>query len=239
MSSTSSAESAASASASNGPVCEPSHSARSTTIADVSSPSIGQMSPVTTTCEVLPLNGSAQMELLPMSSRPDSRVRTSATLEVAPELRVSEAAYGKTAPELFANYDHASSSWRTSQRSLIEGWTVFSETWPRSGTMRNGIAYQLPALVPLTDEIASGYWPTPSARDWKDTPGMARQAGNRDRTDQLARAIYAAENARSGSGSLSPAFVEWLMGFPLGWTVCEASATPSSHKSRKSSVGQS
>ena len=35
-------------------------------------------------------------------------------------------------------------------------------------------------------------------------------------------------------GSLNPTWVEWLMGFPLGWTVLEASATPSSRKSRKS-----
>jgi hypothetical protein len=38
-------------------------------------------------------------------------------------------------------------------------------------------------------------WPTPSSRDYKDTPGMAMSAVNpdgsdRDRTDQLARAVY-------------------------------------------------
>jgi len=37
-----------------------------------------------------------------------------------------------------------------------------------------------------------------------------------------------------GNGGLNPTWVEWLMGFPLGWTVLEASATPSSRKSRKS-----
>jgi hypothetical protein len=33
-------------------------------------------------------------------------------------------------------------------------------------------------------------------------------------------------------GQLNPTWVEWLMGFPLEWTVCEPSATPSSRKSR-------
>jgi hypothetical protein len=40
-------------------------------------------------------------------------------------------------------------------------------------------------------------------------------------------------------GSLNPTWVEWLMGFPLGWTVCEALVTASSRKFRKSSGGQS
>ncbi len=34
------------------------------------------------------------------------------------------------------------------------------------------------------------------------------------------------------TGQLNPTWVEWLMGFPLGWTDLEGSATPSSPKSR-------
>jgi len=64
-------------------------------------------------------------------------------------------------------------------------------------------------------------YPTPSARDWKDTPGMAKTATNPDgserkRNDQLARAVYATENPISGH--LNPDWVEWLMGVPTGWT---------------------
>jgi hypothetical protein len=29
-------------------------------------------------------------------------------------------------------------------------------------------------------------------------------------------------------GQLNPTWVEWLMGFPAGWTACDASETPSS-----------
>jgi hypothetical protein len=28
------------------------------------------------------------------------------------------------------------------------------------------------------------------------------------------------------SGTLNPMWIEWLMGFPLGWTDCDASAMP-------------
>ncbi len=163
MSSTSSRELAASLSGSNEPECEPSHSVKSTPIAEPSSPSTGQTSPATTTCEVLPLNASPQMELLPMSSVAASPVRTSPLPERAQALKANALAYGQSTPELLANYDQDSSSWRTSQRCLVEGWTVFSGTWPRSGTMRSGTAFQLPPLVPLTGEIASGLWRTPDA----------------------------------------------------------------------------
>jgi hypothetical protein len=41
------------------------------------------------------------------------------------------------------------------------------------------------------------------------------------------------------SGQLNPTWVEWLMGYPLGWTALEDSATRSSRKSRNSSRAKS
>jgi hypothetical protein len=61
--------------------------------------------------------------------------------------------------------------------------------------------------------------------------------GGRDRTDQLARRVYAREQTPASGGQLNPAWVEWLMGFPLGWTDCEHLGTPSFRKSLKSSDG--
>jgi DNA (cytosine-5)-methyltransferase 1 len=40
-------------------------------------------------------------------------------------------------------------------------------------------------------------------------------------------------------GPLNPTWVEWLMGYPPGWTVLKDWATRSSRKSRKSSGAQS
>lgn len=56
----------------------------------------------------------------------------------------------------------------------------------------------LRGLSVLTDEVSKreragreNCWPTASARDWKDTPGMAKIATTgRKRTDQLARAVF-------------------------------------------------
>jgi hypothetical protein len=43
----------------------------------------------------------------------------------------------------------------------------------------------------------------------------------------------------TGSGALNPTWVEWLMGFPLGWTDLGPSETRSSRKSSSSSAGAS
>ena len=77
-------------------------------------------------------------------------------------------------------------------------------------------------------------WPTPTSslgtKGGRVTARKSREGGT----------LIEAVSARSSTtGQLNPTWVEWLMGFPLGWTALEPSATPSSRKSRKSSGGQS
>jgi len=88
----------------------------------------------------------------------------------------------------------------------------YSETWPRSGMMRNGIAYRLPTLALRINETESGSWPTPTARDWKDTGNLSNVPEN----GLLGRFF----KNRFGI-NLPPIVSEWLMGFPSGWTDCE------------------
>jgi DNA (cytosine-5)-methyltransferase 1 len=84
----------------------------------------------------------------------------------------------------------------------------------------------------LPDKV--NLWPTPTSRDHKD--GSAQSCSNVPVNSLLGRPVH---NGMSSVGSLNPAWVEFLMGLPTGWTVCELSATPSSRKSPKSSDGQS
>ena len=222
-------------------------------------------------------------------------------------------------PDSLAKYDPDTCLWRTSQACLFEGWTEFSETFPSSGTMRNGELYRPQTLAPPTSASGSGLWPTPSAsqarsegmigqmrakveagetteaeaeamisgslrparmqewgnngfglrlqtavkmpwatpsaadavgthgggqgrslrtdiHDWNKslypTPsaggergptGLAGGAGNRQKLyDMLGKE----EGKKLGCGSLNPYWVEWLMGYPLGWTVLKDSETP-------------
>lgn len=115
------------------------------------------------TSENSPPSDCGQMTLFPMSSAAGSRARTSATLVKVPELTASAPAFGRNIAVSLAKYDPDMSSWRTCRPFLIEGLDGFSETWPRSGLMRSGTAYQLPPLARRTDAIASGLWPTPGA----------------------------------------------------------------------------
>lgn len=79
---------------------------------------------------------------------------------------------GHISPVSFAHYDPTSSSWKPrqgcfrlgemtgdsglhrSRRSLV--------TWPRSGSMRSGHAFERPRSVPRTSAAGSSSWPTPA-----------------------------------------------------------------------------
>jgi hypothetical protein len=66
-------------------------------------------------------------------------------------------------------------------------------------------------------------WPTPASRDYRHPnalPYSQRDGGTKG--EQLPNAV---------GGALNPTWVEWLQGFPLGWTACAPSATPSSRRS--------
>lgn len=266
MSSTSSQELAVSASDLNEQECEPSRSARSSHTPGEFLPSTGLESLATRMSERSPLIASDQTAFEWMSYAEDSLARISVSPAQAPgSLMGRVVAYGRSTPALLASFDRGTSSWRTSQRCLVEGLTVFSQTWPRSGLMRNGIAYQLPPLVPLMRGTASGLWQTPVADDkinrsagkWnsRGEPKLSAQVKLWPTPTRVTRTGGAALCKWGGSrsraklrtmvtpeelnGALNPAWVEWLMGFPIGWTELERSVTQSSHKSRKSSDAQS
>lgn len=69
-------------------------------------------------------------------------------------------------------------------------------------------------------EEAVALWPTPTTVD-TFTPKSRKNPTLGD----------AARSSELSSGKLNPTWVEWLMGFPLGWTDLEDSGTPSSLKS--------
>ncbi len=174
------------------------------------------------------MKDSEQMELLGgmglTLSPPDSPVRTSQPPERVQESKVSGQDSGQKSPVLLANYDPNTSSWRTSQRCLVEGWTRYSETWPRSGTMQNGIAYRLPTLAHRTGGTGGGVWPTPNSgiekHSTKPVYWENRKAKGRQRDIQMA--IY----EETGSGALNPTWVSWLMGYPLDWLDLDGYQNP-------------
>lgn len=85
-----------------------------------------------------------------------SHAKTSARLEKVQESTESDRDCGASLHGLFARFDRVSRLWRTPQTSLVEGLDVFSATWPRWGTMRNGACWERPTLELHTNEIESG-----------------------------------------------------------------------------------
>ena len=164
-----------------------------------------------------------QTELESMSLREDSPARTLALQDSKQGLTVSEVDCGVKSPVLLASYNPDTQSWKTSQTSLVatgdDGLDEYLETWPRSGMTRNGIAYQLPPLVPNTTEIGSLPFPTPASRDYKGAvrPETMEAKGRNPDTNSLPDAI----EYRGETGRLNPTWVEWLMGYPLGHTALE------------------
>ena len=151
--------------------CEPLLFANPILSAEKSLPSTGQLFPATTTCASLPALDSSQMELPLMSSAAAGRAKISAWQEMALAWTASAAAYGRTSRESLAKFNRATRSWKTWQLCLDGDLEEFSATWPRSGMMRNGTAYQLAPLVPLTDAIEFGLLPTPSAVNYGTNQG--------------------------------------------------------------------
>ena len=63
-------------------------------------------------------------------------------------------------------------------------------------------------------------WPTPSATDFKGSPSLAvvnARAETSPRGVRLPEHVAKVEQAEVG-GKLNPMWVEWLMGWPIGWT---------------------
>jgi hypothetical protein len=165
------------------------------------------------TCENL-----ADRDLLTVltSSAADSHAKTLALPEVAQGLLESAAGYGRKLPDLFTSYDPPSSSWKTSQLCLVAGLTEFSETWPRSGLMRSGIAYRLPSLAYLTRETGCGLLPTVTVCGNYNRVGASATSGDGVATvvKRLTGFFPAAE------------FCEVMMGFPPRWTELVKPETP-------------
>ena len=215
-------------------------------------------------------------------------------------------------PESSVKYDPLSALWRIRQCSLLGASDVFSETWPRWGTMRNGECWerqtwerrtngteygllptplasiathggpnqrdssgrpglQMAAMSWPTPTVCGNYnrkgasknsgdglatavakWPTPTKSDGTGGPGCSGRAGGLNlrtavtkfptptssmvTTGDMEQARFAGngsrpsyEEANKDGGPLNPHWVEWLMGWPIGWTNCEPLATDRCH----------
>jgi hypothetical protein len=137
------------------------------------------------------------------------RVRTLAPLGKEPESLAKNQASGEKWRGLLAKYCRDSCSWRTAQPSLIEDSEPYSETWPKWGTMQNGVAYRRERWGQITDGNESGCLatlPTPTCHNAKEGNYPAERLR---KTPLLATHV---------GGRIHPQFTEWMMAWPIGHT---------------------
>ena len=113
-------------------------------------------------------------------------------------------------------WNRNTSSWRTWQRCLVEGWTRWQQPWPKAGTIWNGQLFPRRTVEPPIGAIAGGGWPTPTVQDASNDGGPSQFL--RDTIPLNARVRI---GDRANPGKLNPDWVERLMGIDPGYTLPE------------------
>jgi hypothetical protein len=103
------------------------------------------------------------------------------------------------------------------------------------GTNQGGASGRTGPVRPSLSTMAKySLWPTPTSIT--DTGGAALCKWGGARSREKIRAMVGDAEL---NGALNPEWVEWLMGYPIGWTALDPSEMPSSRKSSKRSAEQS
>ncbi len=129
-------------------------------------------------------------------------------------------------------FDQTTYSWKTSQRSLIEDWTPYSETWPRAGLMLDGHVFELPTLARRSSAIVGGVLLPAPARSWS-TRGPGISLTGRERYS--AKSVALVRQIVRKIGWRWPAtMLEMMMLWPTGYTGLRHWATVKFHCKRRS-----
>ncbi len=212
MLSTYSAASGGSVSAYIGRVCGRGHSANRIQLRGVCSRGIGQASRSIPISDAwMPLGCGRMACRCQTCSAAGSRVRTSASRGGVPAWMGSGRDFGPRWRAWSPSADRAGWWLRTSLGCEAAARTGCSARWRLWATPAGRSWWVLLMPEHPTGGHGFGWWrkpflPTPVARDWKW--GSRAQIGRR-RACQLNDAV---------GGRLHPGFVEWMMGFPEGWT---------------------
>jgi DNA (cytosine-5)-methyltransferase 1 len=162
---------------------------------------------------------------------------------LVPHISETEFGYWPT-PTAAAEAPNVNSNKRHGPLSLLE---VAREWWPtptvdgannvtrKSGqfqSLTRAVMWPTPTVADAEGgrlRVAVKLWPTPSAEDHRDRGNLSTPAIQRrfEKGKQLNLSMVVSEK----SGALNPTWVEWLMGYPIGWTDFEDSATPLSRRS--------
>jgi hypothetical protein len=140
-------------------------------------------------------------------------------------------ASGPTCCESPTNWTRSGLSW-SSPRATVRGKPKSPLVWNQLAATLPELNSRLATLVRLISVGACSFLPTPVSRDWR-SPGLRSHPRlKRSRGQPLPETI---------GSRVHPELCEWLMGFPIGWTVTlpsKQSATATRQEWQPSSAGQ-
>ena len=254
-----------------------------------------------------------QMDFFPSTSSQADTLANLSPSQVEKKVKKIQDTSGQSILDLSKNSDQLGLLEKMLVDTLNLVSTPYLRTWRAKVTPQGRLVFQLRASVQTTKEKESGSWPTPNARDWKDSmnkvppsvgktrghslgmkvaqrlwrtpdnmaggsnlPGIKkaldeghlkrpsgqqiqirledqvreerlwptpaahegrlgyqrRDTGKKGTQKSLTTKVIDKEGGREKTtGQLNPTWVEWLMGYPIGWTDLNVSETASSHKS--------
>jgi len=168
-----------------------------------------------------PLTASHGQALL-MSYLEAFHARTSQSQGGGLELMETEVECGEKWHGSFTKYSPDLRLWKTHQCSLLEDSEQFLETWPTWGLMRDGECWEQQTLEQTTRGTEYGLlqkWPTPDAscgqRGTQPHWTPKRKSGH---SAQYTINQAVRDMDQSSGGKLNPVWLEWVMGWPMGWT---------------------
>lgn len=130
--------------------------------------------------------------------------------------RANVPASGKRWRESFARWDHASSTWKTPRSLPLAGLMSSSVTWPRWGSMRNGVCFRRRRPARGIYGKESGSWlPTIGKNEFK---GAGRNGFVGSREYRGAKMSEGLRTCAEDPIYLTPSFAEYVMGWPIMWT---------------------
>lgn len=147
--------------------------------------------------------------------------KTSAPLARGQGLAVKDPVFGLRWPELFARYDRDTYSWKTHQDLFATEWTELQVTLPRWGMIASGRLCPVTPLVHQQKVSAFGYsLPRPTkSHGLKGDWGFGAPTNNR-----YSSSVRYATRKLLGKKP-TPTGVEWILGWPIGWTALQPLAT--------------
>jgi DNA (cytosine-5)-methyltransferase 1 len=146
----------------------------------------------------------------------------------------SEPALWPTPSASQANYEEDPVTWLARRETLKEKGIngngagmplgIAAKLWPTPTARDHKIGHRPEAKRSARREGSDGLndavrmWPTPTATDGGSDPKKPERAKRSKRGSSSPSLVTAVKSEETTDGALSPTFVEWLMGFPIGWT---------------------